>query len=150
VRLNRKVRQHKLLGMPHGTAAGRLRKLLLFKFVSIANENNCFKCNKEITNADELSIEHKQPWENISSELFWDLENITFSHLSCNRPHRYGSGDNKKIGQDGTSWCSKHQRFLPVVDFYVDKRNWDGLSSNCKKCHCEYTKARKAIVRNKN
>jgi uncharacterized protein YdaU (DUF1376 family) len=42
-----------------------------------------------IETADELSIEHKLPWEGVSVKLFWSLDNIAFSHLRCNRNHRY-------------------------------------------------------------
>ena len=72
------------LGMPYGTAAARLRKLILFDILQFYGDNICFQCGKEIENADELSIEHKIPWLDNSVELFWDLDNISFSHLSCN------------------------------------------------------------------
>ena len=42
--------------------------------------------NGSIKTVEGLSIEHKTPWldrEN-AKELFWDLDNIAFSHLSCN------------------------------------------------------------------
>lgn len=81
------------LGMPHGTAANRLRKLILFDLLKRHNENLCFKCGELIETAEELSIEHKQAWENVSVELFWDLDNIAFSHLTCNRPHTYRVGE---------------------------------------------------------
>lgn len=37
---------------------------------------------------DTFSIEHKEPWLHNSPELFWDLENITYSHKKCNKPDR--------------------------------------------------------------
>lgn len=41
---------------------------------------------KKINTVDELSIEHKEPWENSDNpkELFFNLDNISFSHLKCN------------------------------------------------------------------
>lgn len=72
------------LGMSHGTACNRLRKNILFSLLTKLNENVCFRCGKTIVSVDELSIEHKQPWEGISADLFWDLDNIAFSHLGCN------------------------------------------------------------------
>lgn len=74
----------KQLKMPFGTASGRLRKMVLFDILKRHNENVCFRCNQIINNYKELSIEHKKPWFNKSPALFWDLNNITFSHLSCN------------------------------------------------------------------
>ncbi len=72
------------LGMPFGTAMNRLRKLILFDLLKQNNKNICYRCGKEIAIADELSIEHKKPWLNVNTELFWDLSNIAFSHLNCN------------------------------------------------------------------
>lgn len=76
------------LGMPWGTAQNQLRKQVLFKMVVKAGEAACYRCKKDIQTAEELSIEHIEPWLDVSAELFWDLENITFSHRNCNRPHR--------------------------------------------------------------
>lgn len=73
------------LGMSHGAAAGQLRKRVLFHLLTKLGENVCFKCSEVIDKVEDLSIEHKQPWEGRSAELFWDIENIAFSHLHCNR-----------------------------------------------------------------
>jgi len=74
------------LGMPIGTASNRLRKSIIFNLLKKANENFCFQCGAEIELENELSIEHKTPY--LDSEdpqgLFFDLDNIAFSHLSCN------------------------------------------------------------------
>jgi len=72
------------LGMPYGTASGRLKKKVLFNLVQKLGENICFQCKKEIKTAEELSIEHKKPWYNNDVNLFWDMDNIAFSHLKCN------------------------------------------------------------------
>jgi hypothetical protein len=67
--------------------------------------------------------------------LFWDLENIAFSHLKCNIPDQYknGSLNQRKIGEQGTAWCSKHQQFLPVELFSKGSR-WNGFNPWCKEC----------------
>lgn len=74
------------LGMPHGTASGRLRKSIIFKLLKESVQNFCFQCGGEIESEKELSIEHKIPY--LDSEdpkkLFFDLDNIAFSHLECN------------------------------------------------------------------
>lgn len=72
------------LGMPFGTASGRLRKLVLFSVLERHEENVCFQCGNKINSADDLSIEHKVPWLDTDARLFWDINNIAFSHLSCN------------------------------------------------------------------
>lgn len=85
--MNRSKKLAQELGMPFGTACNRLRKNVLFHLLKKSNENVCFKCGKIIETVDELSIEHKQPWEGRNVALFWDIENIAFSHMKCNRPH---------------------------------------------------------------
>ncbi len=69
-----------------GTAANRLKKELLFKYIRKAGDNYCFQCGAEIETSDELSVEHKIPWLDSKDpiELFFNLENIAFSHLDCN------------------------------------------------------------------
>lgn len=74
------------LGMPIGTAMGRLRKMIMFQFVQKAGMDNCFRCGKKIETVHELSVEHKKTWLHSSDPvgLFFDLGNISFSHLKCN------------------------------------------------------------------
>lgn len=81
---NYKEERKTILGIDPGTVQNKLRKQLLFKYVKLANDNICFQCNKEIETIEELSIEHKIPWLKNGKEYFWDLNNITFSHLRCN------------------------------------------------------------------
>lgn len=74
------------LGQPHGTATAKLKKLILFDLLKRLNLSSCFQCGKPIDSITDLSIEHKEPW--LDSEdpkaKFFDLDNIAFSHLSCN------------------------------------------------------------------
>lgn len=74
------------LGMNISTAQNRLRKDLLWHFVVKCEENTCFKCGEKITDKKDLSIEHKEPWLDAEDPLglFFDLDNIAFSHLHCN------------------------------------------------------------------
>ena len=78
------------LGISFGAASNRLRKLILFNLLKKHNENYCYRCNKKINNSNELSIEHKKPWLYSKNpvELFFDIENIAFSHLKCNIVNR--------------------------------------------------------------
>lgn len=121
------------LGMPHGTAANRLRKILLFDCLKRHSENICVRCLKFIETVDELSIEHLFPWEGISSDLFWNLKNIAYSHLICNKPNRLGhaGGRPKKIGPEGTAWCTKHQKFELIEKFGLKTNHWNGLDDLC-------------------
>lgn len=119
--------------MSHGAAANRLRRLVLFDLLRKHDENWCFKCGELIKSAGELSVEHKEPWEGRSTELFWDLNNIAFSHTSCNVPHtRRGGEPKRKTAINGMAWCTGHQRFEPVVNFNAEKARWNGLQHYCK------------------
>jgi hypothetical protein len=75
------------LGMNPGTARHRLVKQLMFKFIKELKLDICFQCSKKIEKIEDLSIEHKIPWRfsNKALELYFDLDNIAFSHGSCNR-----------------------------------------------------------------
>jgi hypothetical protein len=131
------ARKSAFLGMSHGTACNRLRKMVLFDLLRRHGENVCFKCSKEIETAGELSIEHKRPWEGVSVELFWAMENIAFSHLRCNTPHNYrGNGVwRRRVGPEGTAWCRSCKAFLPVAGFSRHSGRWNRLQPWCDECY---------------
>lgn len=120
------------LGMPHGTATSKLRKNIMFFLLQRLGEDRCVRCNKKIETADELSVEHIKPWEGISAELFWDLQNIAFSHMKCNRPHR--TDGNRIIAPNGQSWCSGCQAFKSVEEFWKRAANVRGYDPYCITC----------------
>lgn len=75
------------LGMSLGTASGRLRKMLLLRQLKKYGDNICARCGKSIELIEDLSMEHIKPWEGRSTDLFWDLDNVAFSHIGCNLPY---------------------------------------------------------------
>jgi len=88
------------LGVSYGTAQNKLKKLIMFDLLKQQGNNICYRCGKEIETADELSIEHKKAWFNISIELFWNLDNVAFSHFTCNSGnHVIGAERDKKTGR---------------------------------------------------
>lgn len=95
-------RKNDLLGMPHGTACNKLRKALLFKYVQMAGHDTCFRCALKIESVDELSIEHTAAWQKSDSprDVFFDLDGIAFSHLSCNA--RAGDHNRPVTAKHGT------------------------------------------------
>ena len=130
-------RKADILGMPYGTAGNRLRKLIMFYLLQRHGENVCFKCEKPIETVEELSIEHIRPWQLGGAHLFWDMENIAFSHLRCNRQSvsKPGSGVKlRKVGPEGTAWCNRCKEYLPVERFYKNRANWNGYSNRCISC----------------
>lgn len=106
-----------LLGMPPGTAAARLRKFILFDLVKRLGENICYQCSEPIETCDDLSIEHKQAWASAENpaRAFFDLENIAFSHHSCNcraafRKKTYPSAKERKKARDKRRYESRMVR----------------------------------------
>lgn len=73
------------LGILFGTASNRLVKDILWELIKETNRELCFHCNEEMSR-ETFSIEHKIPWLDSENpqELFFDFENISFSHLKCN------------------------------------------------------------------
>lgn len=90
------------LGMNPSTASGRLVKDTLFKLAVDAG-HKCYRCGKDLIR-DTFSIEHKEPW--LDSEdpagMFFDQDNIAFSHLSCNVKESRGCFQKKAVPH-GTS-----------------------------------------------
>lgn len=77
-------KKQKQLGMNPSTASHRLIKDLLFDFI-LKGRHKCYKCDGKLTR-ETFSIEHIIPWldSDNPSELFFSLDNIAYSHLSCN------------------------------------------------------------------
>ncbi len=118
------------LGMPLGTAYAKLRKSVLFKLVKQTNQNVCFHCKKTIESIDEFSIEHKIPWLDNNPDLFWNLDNIAFSHLTCNvsaarKPH-------KIEWPAGQAWCNKCKQMKQLDQFPPSKTKKRGVG--CTEC----------------
>ena len=79
---NTKQRKAELLGMPVGTAEKHLRKSVIHELARQLGKNLCCRCGSEIAEPDELALVHVQGWEE-SPAQFWDLNNVAFSHASC-------------------------------------------------------------------
>ena len=79
-------KKQQLGGVDPGIAANRLRKSLLFRYVKLAGQNFCYRCDEEIMVPKDLSIEHKISWldSDDPQKLFYDIDNIAFSHPRCN------------------------------------------------------------------
>jgi hypothetical protein len=145
---NRMKELGRQLGMPYGTAVYRLLRLIIFRFAVETRKDFCFRCNEKISQ-QEFSIEHKQPWLHVSPDLFWHNDNIAFSHRKCNsgaaRKINKGRPQLRKAGPEGTSWCTEHKLFLPVEQFSVNKRIWNGLQRQCVPCRKKRNKKYKAM-----
>lgn len=109
--------------MNPSTASGRLLKDLLFSFATQLGYTKCYHCNKKLTR-ETFSIEHKTPW--LDSEdpigLFFNLDNISFSHHTCNTKARRIT--NKK-------YFSKEERRLANNRLSIEK--WYKLDKETQK-----------------
>lgn len=124
-----------VLGEPFGTASHKLKKAIMFALVVETGRNICFKCGLKIENLEQFSIEHKIPWQTSDDpkKYFYDIENIAFSHLKCNRPHK--TDGNRYIAPSGMAWCKEHKTFLSIENFGISKNHWNGLNPRCKECN---------------
>ena len=87
------------LGMNPSTASHRLVKDVLWSLIVKAEQHDCCKCGEPMSR-ETFSIEHLVPWLDSDDPvaLYFDLDNISFSHLRCNiadarsgAPRRYES-----------------------------------------------------------
>jgi len=111
------LKKNTQLGMTHGKASAILRKAILFKFLKETNKNICYRCNKKITKIETLSIDHKKHWLDSKDPIktFFNLNNIAFSHISCNcKASRH---KNKIIYPKGKKWCWSCKSFKKLVKF---------------------------------
>ena len=99
--MNKDAKKRAQLGMPQGTAANKLRKIIMFDLVCKLKLNTCYQCQSSIDTVEELSIEHKEPYLDSADPIqkYFDLGNIAFSHHSCNS----GARRNTRIVNHGTS-----------------------------------------------
>lgn len=74
------------LGINVSTAQAQLKKNIMFKLMQQLELDVCFQCQAKIETVEVLSVEHKEPWLSAPDPKasFFDLNNIAFSHLSCN------------------------------------------------------------------
>lgn len=87
-----KEKKAEQLGMNPSTASHRLVKDTLWNLIEQTGQTNCHRCGF-VMNRESFSIEHKEAWldSNNPVGMFFDQNNIAFSHLGCN------VGDARKV-----------------------------------------------------
>jgi hypothetical protein len=108
------------LGMDFGKANQRLFKMMVWKMATKCGMDKCSHCKQRIEEPENLSLEHIVPWRGIEGrparpELFWDLDNIAFSHIWCNAgtPTR-GQGNRKYFGVDNYADRRKEKNYQKI------------------------------------
>jgi hypothetical protein len=121
---NKKSNQikHEQLGMSYGKARNILNKNIMFSLMQKCKMDRCFQCGGKIKSVDDLSVEHKIPYlysEN-PVELFFDLDNIAFSHISCNS-------------------ASARYKYCPALESGVGTSGYRGVRLNSKEKSKKYS-----------
>jgi len=100
---NTNKKKSEQLEIPIGTAQNKLRKSIMFFLIQKCGLDICYQCGEKIETVDDFSIEHKIPWMDSANpkELFYNIDNIAFSHLACN----IKAGRNTRELQHGTEYA---------------------------------------------
>lgn len=127
------------LGIPFGTARNRLQRNILFNFIEQSGQNECLRCGKPMSSKD-YSIEHKIAWQGNDTALFWSLDNISFSHISCNSAASRHP-DRVEV-PEGSYRCCVCKNILEVDQFPPRKKRKDitkdkRRSIPCTSCHSD-------------
>lgn len=127
------------LGMNRTTAASRLVKDLLYKYITLHGEV-CDICNKPMTRKD-FSIQHRKPWRHSenAAEMYFDLDNIAFAHLSCNSSIKR---DPRKPSACGT--ISKYTKGCRCPQCKEARRKYSADNYTQEKRHEKYLKYEKS------
>lgn len=139
--------QKRYLGMAVSTARSRLYKELIFSLTKECGKNNCYRCGKQIESSEDFTVDHKTDWryKEDANELFFDLDNIAFSHHSCNSACVGGRRRKKgKSGHKGITYCKDRNspnKFRAMV-YWKKKRHMVGYFENAD----EAAEAYKAAV----
>lgn len=93
--INYTIKKSAQLGKSYNNARAKLIKSLLWDKLLQLGETSCYRCGNAMTE-NNYTIDHKEQWYGVSNDLFWDLENIAFSHHVCNsgahRVHKKNAG----------------------------------------------------------
>ena len=117
------AKRRMLLGMDAGTASLRLKKHIMWLMAVRLNLHICYRCGTHIEDKDSFSIEHKQSWMSSPDPVaaFFDLDNIAFSHLSCNS--RASVPINKKyFTEEDRIAAEREQNRLYMRRYYANMR----------------------------
>lgn len=137
---DRNNRLKDILGETISNATYKLRKILLFEFAKRLDLHHCFRCGEPIDNIDEFTVDHVLSWRlHKSRELFYDIDNIKFSHFKCNCANytksktRPNARKNKIKNEE--KFCDLCMRFIPLAQFHKKSNAVDGYQTYCKRCH---------------
>jgi 5-methylcytosine-specific restriction endonuclease McrA len=133
------------LGLNYSTASHRLKKQIMLNLIELNGLSECYRCGKKIEKASDLSIDHKIDWIDSDDpcKLFWDLENIAFSHTNCNTL----AGLDKKTDFRGVTKLEKRSKKFQARYWNGKKQIFVGYYDTAEQAKeaAEEAKAAKAI-----
>ncbi len=90
--MNKVQRQKRDLGMAPSTARDKLMRKIIFRHIE-KEGTVCYRCGEPLE-LDTFSIEHIKPWRNEEDaiDIYFDLDNVTYSHKKCNSLHTRRNG----------------------------------------------------------
>src|SRR3990167_2533934 len=101
------------IGMSQSNARPRLLRSVLFYILCNTGLNVCFRCNLKILELKDFTLDHKENWRGEKNpELYFDVKNIGFSHLSCN-----SAMTRRRKCELGKHWCSVCKQCLDPKEF---------------------------------
>ena len=122
------TKDNELLGGNFSAARRELHKKILYALIVALELNRCFRCGLSIDKEEDLSIEHKVSWRlsKTPKETFFDLNNIAFSHISCNSA--FGDRDKAAQLKKLITHCPKGHPYT-VANTYMKNGK-----RNCREC----------------
>ena len=126
------MKKRNQLGMNPSTASQRLARDLLYRYAVELHDLPCHHCNQRMTR-ETFSIEHIVPWLDSDDPvgLYFDLDNISFSHDSCNkaaarRPNRMGHNTSEWRREYNARYYREHKerwKYKPGRAAYMREYN---------------------------
>ncbi len=131
------------LGMSSSNAHIMLVRMMLFRLVQQFGLDVCFRCDRKIKTLREFSLDHEKNWLYVDPALYWDLDNIKFSHLSCNSRHRWHPLHQPMPG--GALMFIVLRRCLDLTsNFHRNRLQPNGYHNYCKGCRRDFYETRKS------
>ena len=127
--IKQNAKKKSLLGVAATSASVRLHRMLLYQFARDAGKLDCFRCGGYIESLTEFSIDHKEAWmlSPNPEKTYFDLNNIAFSHLSCNA--KAGAG----LGSSAKTFCPQSHPY-DDDNTLLEKRPNGRFARKCRVC----------------
>jgi len=129
------LKKEEQLGMSSGKANAILKKGIMFMLIQKCNMDTCYRCGEKIETVDELSIDHMENWldSDFPQELYFDLDNISFSHYSCNidarrrtpRKPTYTKEEMKERNRERMRKVRSTDKYKEKMNLYMRSRKED-------------------------